>query len=64
MIIGCDLIRSIGIAIHGADMNIHWDNTAIPWSDIESTTNFVFALSQYNAPLNSETKRMKPIFDA
>ena len=30
MIIGRDLIRSLGIDIHGADMTIHWDNAAIP----------------------------------
>ena len=28
-IIGRDLIRSLDIDIHGADMNIHWDNAAI-----------------------------------
>ena len=64
-IIGRDFIRYLGIDIHGADMTIHWDDAAIPWHDIDSTTNDVFALSQYNAPFNSETKRMinilKPI---
>ena len=64
MIIRCDLIRSIGIDIHGADMTIHWDYSAIPWRDIDSTTNDVFTLSQYNAPFNSETKIMKRILDA
>ena len=64
MIIGRDLIRSIGIDIHGADMTIHWDDSAIPWHDIYSTTNDVFALSQHNAPFNSETKIMKRILDA
>ena len=64
MIIGRDLIRSLGIDTHGGDMTIHWDNAAIPWRDIDSTTNNVFALSQYNAPFNSKTKRMKRILDA
>ena len=64
MIIGRDLIRSFGIDIHGADMNIHWDDAAIPWRDIDSTTNDVFALSWQNAPLNSERKRMKRILDS
>ena len=50
--------------IHGADMTIHWDNAAIPWRDIDSTTNYVFALSQQNAPFNSKTKRMKLILNA
>ena len=64
MIIGCDLIRSLGIDIHGADMTIHWDDPAIPWRDIDSTTNDVFALSHHNVHFNSETKRMKRILDA
>ena len=64
MIIGRDLIISLGIDIHGADMTIHWDDDVIPWRDIDSTTDDVFALSQHNAPFNSETKRMKRILDA
>ena len=36
MIIGPDLIRSLGIDIHGADMTIHWDDSSIPWRDIYS----------------------------
>ena len=64
MIIGRDLIGSLGIDIHGADMTIHWDNATIPWRDIDSTTIDAFALSQYNAPFNTETKRMKRILDA
>ena len=64
MIIGRDLIRYLGIDIHGADMTIQWDNVAIPCPDIDSTTNDVFALSQYNALSNSETNIMKRILDA
>ena len=45
-------------------MTIHWDNSAIPWRDIDSTTNDAFVLLQYNAPFNSENKRMKRILDA
>ena len=63
MIIGRDLIRSLGIDIHGADMTIHWDNNAIPWRNIYSTAKDVFALSQHNAPFDPETKRMKRILD-
>ena len=37
MIIGRDLIRSLGIDIHGVDMTINWDDAAIPWHDIDST---------------------------
>ena len=64
MIIGCDLIRSLGIDIHGTDITIHWDNYSVPWQNIDSTTNDVFALSQHNAPFNSETKIMKRILNA
>ena len=64
MTIGRDLIRSLGIDIDGSDMTIHWDDAAIPWRNIDSTTNTVFALSQYNATFNSENKRMKRILDA
>ena len=39
-----DLIISIGIDIHGADMIVHWDDAAIPLRDIDSITNDVFAL--------------------
>ena len=64
MIICRDLIRSLGIDIHGTEITIHWGDAAIPWRDIYSTTNDMFALLQYNAPFNSETKRMKSILDA
>ena len=64
MIIGHDLIRSFGIDIHGADMTINWDDATIPWRNIDSTTNDVFALSQHNAPFKSETKRMKRTLNA
>ena len=53
MIISHDLISSLGIDIHCSDMNIHWDDAAIPWRDIDFSINDVFALSQYNAPFNS-----------
>ena len=64
MIIGRELIRSLGFDSHGTDMTIHWDYAAILWRNIYSTTNDVFALSQHNASFNSETKRMKRILDA
>ena len=64
MIIGRDIIRSLGIDIHGVDMNIHWDDAAIPWRDIDFAAKDVFAPSQHNAPFNAETKIMKRILDA
>ena len=64
MIIGRDLIRSLGIDLHGGNMTIHWDYSVIPWRNIDSTAKYVFALSQQNAPFNAETKRMKRILDA
>ena len=45
-------------------MTIHCNGDATLWRDIYSTTNDVFALSQYNEPFNSETKRMKRILNA
>ena len=64
MIIGRELIRSLGFDSHGTDMTIHWDDAAIPWRGIYSTAKYVSALSQHNAPFNDETKRMNPILDA
>ena len=64
MIIGHELIRSLGFYIHGTDMTIHWDYEAIPWRNIHSTEKYVFAPSQHNAPFNAETKRMKRILNA
>ena len=64
MIIDRDLIRSLGIDIRGGNMTIHGDDSTIPWRDIDSTAKDLFALSQHNAPFNSETKGMKRILDA
>ena len=64
MILGRDLIRSLGIDINGAYMTIPRDDTSIPWRNIDPKTNNVFALLQYNELFNSETKRMKRIIDA
>ena len=63
MIIGRELIRSLGFDSHGTDMTIHWEDSAILWRDMDSTTKNVFALSQHNTPFNSETKRRKHILD-
>ena len=64
MIIVGNLTSSLGIDIHDAAMNIHWDDSAIRWRDIDSTRNNIFSLLQYNAPFNSETKIMKRILNA
>ena len=58
MIIDRESIRSLGFDSHETDMTIHWDNAAILWRDIDSTAKDVLALSQHNAPFNSERKRM------
>ena len=39
-------------------MTIHWDDATILWRDIDSTAKDVFALSQHNAPFNSEREIM------
>ena len=64
MIIDRESIRSLGLDSHGTDMTIQWDNAAILLHNIDSTKNNVFALSQHNAPFNSERKIMKRILDA
>ena len=64
MITDRKIIRSLGFDSHVTDMTIHWDDAAILWRDIDSTTNHLFALSQHNAPFNYETRRMKRILDA
>ena len=63
MIIGRDLMISLGIDIHSADTTIHWDDAAIPWHGTDSTTKDVFALLHYNKPFNYEKNRMKRILD-
>ena len=45
-------------------MTINWDDAAIPWRNIDSTSKDVFVLSQHSAPFNAETKGMKRILDA
>ena len=64
MIIGSDLIKSLGIDIHVADTTINWDDYAILWRNIDSTAKYVFVLSQHNTYFNAETKIMKRILDA
>ena len=44
MNIGRYLMISLGIDILCADMKIHWDDDAIPWSDVDSTTKNIFPL--------------------
>ena len=63
MIIGRELIRSLGFDSNGTDMTIHWDDAAILWRDKYSTTNDVFALTQNSATFNYERQRMKRILD-
>ena len=64
MIIGHDLISSLDIDIHGTETTSNWNYDAIPWRAIDSTRSNAFPLSHYNAPFNSETKKMKRILDA
>ena len=56
MIIGRELIRPLGFDSHGTEMTIHWDDAAILWRDMDSTTNDVFALSQHNTPFTLKEK--------
>ena len=37
MLIGRDLITSLGLDVKGSDQSIKWDDAAIPWRDMELT---------------------------
>ena len=62
MFIGSDLINSLGIDIHGADMTIHWDNFAIPWRDIDSPLNDAYLLNTLQKP-SKKDKQTNPIIN-
>jgi predicted aspartyl protease len=66
MIIGRDLIKSLGLEIKGNDLSIKWDDAAIPWRDMDSTIeDAYFAEDIYsNEPVEQEIQRMTDILDA
>jgi hypothetical protein len=66
MIIGRDLITSLGLDVKGSDQSIKWDDAAIPWRDMESTqADAYFADDRHaNQPVEQEIQRMTDILDA
>ena len=42
MIIGRDLITSLQLDVQGSNLSIKWDDTAIPWRNIDSTVDNIY----------------------
>ncbi len=66
MLIGRDLITSLGLEIRGNDLSIKWDDAAIPWRSQDSTKEDIFLADDLysNEPIEQEIKRMTDILDA
>jgi hypothetical protein len=66
LIIGRNLITSLQLDIKGSNMSIKWDDTAIPWRNIDSTVEDVYLAedSQSYQPIEQEMQRMTDILDA
>jgi hypothetical protein len=65
MIIGRDLITSLGIDAKGSNLSIKWDDAAIPWRDMDCTVADVYHADLHSAqPAEQELKRMTDILDA
>ncbi len=57
MIIGRDLIKSLGLEIKGNDLSIKWDDAAIPWRDMDSTIEDAYFAE--DIPTNQWNKKSK-----
>jgi hypothetical protein len=66
MIIGCDLITSMQLDVKGSNMSIQWDDTVIPWRDIDATVDDIFLTEERHSyqPAEQEMQRMNEILDA
>jgi transposase InsO family protein len=65
MIIGRDLITSLGLDAKGSDLSIKWEDAAIPWRDMDCTVADVYHADLHSAqPVEQELKRMTDILDA
>ncbi len=66
MIIGRDLIQTLGLEIKGNDLSIKWDDAAIPWRDMDSTKEDIFLAEDFHStePVEQEIQRMTDILDA
>jgi transposase InsO family protein len=66
MIIGRDLITEIQLDVKGSDLSIKWDDSAIPWRNVDSTYDDIYlAEDRHNyQPIEQEMQRMTDILDA
>ena len=67
MIIGRDLITSLGLNVKGSNQqSINWDDAAIPWRDVESTQADAYFADdwQVNQPGEQGIQQMTNILDA
>ncbi len=66
MIIGRDLISSLGLEIKGNDLSIKWNEAAIPWHNMDCTKEDIFIAEDFHSTKLEEHKiqLMKDILDA
>ncbi len=60
MIIGRDLMTSIGLDVRGSDQSIQWDDAILPWRNIDVTHDEVYLAT----PQDEQIKRLTEILDA
>ena len=65
LIIGRDLMADIGLDVLASNQTITWDDAAIPWRNIDSTTNdALFYDDNVMKPQEKDLKRLNNILDA
>ncbi len=62
MIIGRDVLRDLGINIKFSDMTVEWDNSTIPFKDIDDVPRAYYIQDSY--AVDQATSRLKHILDA
>ena len=65
MIIGCNLILTLGLEIKGDDLSIKWEDSAIPWRDMDSKVEDAYFIDDLftNSPVEQEMQRITEILD-
>ena len=63
MIIGCDILKALGLRLNFSDMTIHWDEASIPMKPMDATHPTLFAIEDSEA-ISDATERIKKILDA
>ena len=67
MIIGRDLLTSLGLDVKGSDQTIKWDDSVIPWRDMDSSIADIYTaedLYYTQPPMEQEVQRITEILDA